>query len=211
MLPEGAGTGLVLLVHGGGDDPSVWAEDLAEVVRAAVSTDWDVVALDWADAAADRSRAASRGRDIGEGLAPDVEAYDAVHIIAHSVGAHLGHGLVSALSEPRCQLTLLDPFVGSGLVRWEYGRMRFGAGATFAESYVNTDDGVPSSDGTLPMAHNFDVTALRPTEEDGHRWPIAVYEASVGTGVGLDLAIWRDGDREWDRYPPGELTALTEP
>jgi hypothetical protein len=221
LEPDAAG--LVLVIHGGKDDPSVWADDTAAIVREQ-APDWQVVALDWSDDADDNLTAARRGRRIGAELASPIA--DAgplpLHLIAHSVGAHLAHGLLAELElqdapRERIQLTLLDPFVGSGLTRWGYGRDRFGVGADFAEAYVNRDDGVPSTDGVLRQAHVFDVTALRPpeldTSEAGHRWPIAFYDTSLGSGVGLDLAVSVASDpaaleATWAAYPPDAVTEL---
>ncbi|MEQ1572007.1 MAG: alpha/beta fold hydrolase, partial [Myxococcota bacterium] len=142
--------GLVLAIHGGGDDPSVWADSLAATYAAALDDPegWDVVALDWSDDADAALTAAHRGRRIGEALGPEIEqlGYSDLHLVAHSVGAHLAHAIaVTEGDRLNTQLTLLDPFVGSGLVRWGYGRERFGDGAAFAEAYVDTDDGVPST------------------------------------------------------------------
>ncbi|MBN2797553.1 MAG: alpha/beta fold hydrolase [Deltaproteobacteria bacterium] len=216
-LPAPSAPGLILLIHGGGDDASVWAEGAVAPVTEALAEParWDVMALDWAADADSKLTAARRGRRIGEALAEQVETagYDDVHLIAHSVGAHLAHALALGLSEePTVQLTLLDPFVGSGLVRWGYGRGRFGSGTDFAEAVVNRDDGVPSSDGLLDEAHVFDVTATRPsallTSQEGHRWPITWYLQSAGSGLGLDLALGAGGEDLWDSYPPGEASLL---
>lgn len=215
-LPDPGTSGLVLLVHGAGDDPSVWADDLAVVIddhlaEMGARDAWTVAAVDWSADADIPLTAARRGRRIGEGLAAQVEDFDAVQVIAHSVGAHLGDALLASVEGPAVtQLTLLDPFVGSGLLRWGYGRDRFGSRATFADAYVNTDDGVPSSNGTLQGAHNIDVTAVRPpdldTSADGHRWPITFYETSRGSGTGLDLALPLGGEAGWGNWPPGETT-----
>lgn len=208
--PSPSADGLVLLVHGGGDDPTVWEADaMSAAVRAALVEPerWDVVALDWSGPASSRLQAARRGRRIGEALALDIaEAdYARVQVIAHSVGAHLGHGLVVALDGPEQQLTLLDPFVGSGLVRWGFGRDRFGQRVDRADAYVNRDDGVPSTDGALALAVLVDVTALRPADvDDGHRWPIQWYANSRDSGLGLDLALGADRPDLWSELPTGE-------
>lgn len=215
-LPVPEGSGLVILVHGGGDDPSVWAEGLGSQIESiqqerGTDGDWDIVALDWSGDAADVLTAARRGRQVGNGLVEALGAWQDVHVVAHSVGAHVAHGIAEG-GVASLHLTLLDPFVGSGLVRWSYGRTRFGVGADFAEAYVNRDDGVPSSDGLLDEAHVFDVTDARPreltTSEEGHRWPITMYGASEGQSYGIELARWARTDLAWDAYPPGEVTEL---
>lgn len=217
LLPEPEGDGLVLLVHGGGDDPRVWAEEMAdsiEEIQALQGTDdaWDVEALDWSDDADNLLTAAARGRRVGEALVPAISEWRDVHVIAHSVGAHVAHGIADTELVRSLHLTLLDPFVGSGLVRWGFGRTRFGTGSAFAEAYVNRDDGVPSTDGLLEQAHVFDVTTTRPSSLDGaqdaHRWPVEFYRTSVERDVGIPLARWVTSEPDWDRFPPGEVTAV---
>jgi pimeloyl-ACP methyl ester carboxylesterase len=205
---------VVLLIHGAADDPSVWDPEVLPAMEVQRPSGWAVRTVDWSDGARNRVRAPARGRRLGEELAAEVETWslDALHVVAHSAGAHLAHGLLSETSAETVQLTLLDPYVGSGLFRWGYGRDRFGAEVDAAFSYVNRDDGVPATDGLLDMAHNVDVTALRPasleTAEEGHRWPVTFYGRSAGSGFGLDLAAWSAGPDDWDAFPAGRVTVL---
>jgi len=207
--------GLVLLVHGSGDDPSDWADPLAMEIREALDAPelWDVAAYDWSEPAANKLLAAGRGLDhgmaIGEILSLERD-YSAVQIVSHSVGGHVSHGIAQTWTDGVLQQTFLDPFGGRGLVRWSYGYNRFGETGTFSETYFNADDGVPSTDRPPRHTHGFDVAALREVsyEEDAHWWPIEWYRHSLGSGIGLDLALPFSGEAYWSEYPSGEQTVL---
>lgn len=197
--------GLVLLIHGSKDDPSVWASGLGEELAALLEApeEWDIVAYDWAEEADNRATAAKKGRRIGRRLAALLEEeydYAEVHAIGHSAGAHVAAALVDELEGPLEQLTLLDPFGGLGLVRWGYGRRRFGEGAAFTDAYLNIGDGVPSTEDLPQNACGFDVTGEAPDgypEDEAHWWPIDFYQGSAGSGIGLDLALPLGGDDRW--------------
>ena len=209
-------TGLVLLIHGSGDSPADWAEELADVLTSALEQPerWDVFAYDWSEDASQKMSAARKGLAHGEAIGEVLSterSYDAVQIISHSVGGHVGYGIEQTWSEGVLQHTYLDPFGGRGVVRWGYGYRRFGEDASFAETYFNADDGVPSTERSPRNTHGFDVTALRTAEysDDAHWWPIRWYQDSLGSGIGLDLALPLAGDVYWSEYPMGELTLLT--
>jgi hypothetical protein len=208
-------TGLVLLIHGSGDDALDWAQPLAEEIHKSLVHPelWDVAAYDWSEQAANKLLAAGRGFDhglaIGEVLALERD-YTAVQIISHSVGGHVSHGIAQTWTDGVLQQTFLDPFGGRGLVRWNYGHNRFGETGSFSETYFNADDGVPSTDRPPRHTHGFDVTALRDssTGEDPHWWPIEWYRNSLGSGVGLDLSLPFEGEESWVNFPAGEQTLL---
>ena len=217
-LPEQGelATGLVLLVHGSGDTPADWSEELGAVMRAAMEQPelWDVVAYDWSKDAERKLSAARRGLAHGEAIGArltDERSYSAVQIISHSVGGHVGYGIEETWTEGVLQHTYLDPFGGRGMVRWGYGYRRFGENASFAEAYFNADDGVPSTERSPRHTHGFDVTALRSEADadDAHWWPIQWYQDSLGSGLGLDLALPLGGDVDWANHPVGEQTVLT--
>ena len=208
-------TGLVLLVHGSGDSPSDWAEPLAQHIEAHISDLelWDIATYDWTEDAAKRLSAANIGLKHGEAIGDLLtyeRAYTEVQVIAHSVGAHVAHGIALNWHEGTLQQTLLDPFGGRGLVRWGYGYNHFGEDASYAETYFNADDGVPSTERAPRQTHGFDVTALRTTdyEDDAHWWPIDWYHDSLGTGVGLDLSLAFGGQPGWEDYPSDQETIL---
>ena len=208
-------TGLILLIHGSGDSANDWPSELATQLEDAMTNAalWDVVTYDWADDAENRLRAAAMGLRHGEALGDFLSSernYEALQVIAHSVGGHVSHGISLTWQEGILQQTFLDPFGGRGLFRWGYGHRRFGETATFAETYFNSDDGVPSTERAPLHTHGFDVTGQREGsyEEDTHWWPIDWYKNSGGSGVGLDLALPFDGAKHWGDFPNGEKSVL---
>ena len=214
--PQGPdATGLILLIHGSGDSANDWPSELATQLEDSMKNAalWDVVAYDWADDAENRLRAAAVGLRQGEALGDFLSSernYEALQVIAHSVGGHVSHGISLTWQEGILQQTFLDPFGGRGLLRWGYGHRRFGETATFAETYFNADDGVPSTERAPRHTHGFDVTDTRDRlyEEDPHWWPIDWYRGSRDSGYGLDLALPFSGADHWDNFPIGENSIL---
>ena len=217
-LPDqgASATGLVLVIHGSGDSPEDWAETLGDRIHGALDEPelWDVATYDWTEDAAGKLSAARRGeahgRAIGQILTEERD-YASVQIIAHSVGGHVSHGIAHTWTEGILQQTFLDPFGGRGLVRWSYGHRRFGQDASYAETYFNSDDGVPSTERAPVHTHGFDVTAARSAEhdEDAHWWPICWYQDSLGSGMGLDLALPFGGEERWADFPIDAQTVLS--
>lgn len=211
---------LLLAIHGGGDDPGVWAEDAVARVAPHLPEPerWQHVAWDWTEEAAVLRNAAQRGQREGEAIADALLSHDPpyehVLIVAHSVGAFVAHGLVERLEERESMVTahivLLDPFGMDGVLKWRYGRRRFGRDALIAQSFYNTDDNVPTTNAPLRHAHNVDVTALRPedwAEDRWHWWPIEAWVARVESGD-EDEAL-RDGVAQGvyhQTWPRGEVT-----
>ena len=212
------GGGLIVLVHGSGDSPEDWPAAMSLTLTGALSDSsrWDVWTYDWREDAAQRLVAAElgllHGAHLGEVIAEQDELVE-VHLVGHSVGAFVVHGVeqhFGSLGEdaPLLQSTYLDPFAGRG-DDWDYGQEHFGESAVFADAYVNRDDSAPSTNGSLDWAHNFDVTALRPeglSGRDAHWWPTQFYMESDGAGepglgltpevAGVDLASLHDS---WPR------------
>lgn len=212
---------LVLAIHGGGDDPQVWAEGLLDALgpRLPSPARWERVAYDWEDAASNRSKAAKRGLALGEELAGELLAmdppYEHVLIIAHSVGAFVAHGLSVELGlaagGPRVHVIFLDPFTMRGVFDWDHGQSLFGQGAAVAESYYNSDDPAPTTNEPLEHARNVDVTALRPgdlDEDSWHWWPIDAWLELLDSpreGVGLDIVRRAvEGRDVHGEFPRGE-------
>lgn len=198
-LPETNAEVWVVVVHGSGDGPERWATPLVERLspRTTIALKGQVqwLAWDWRDAAKDKLTAAERGQAEGVALARALRARAVrhVHVIAHSAGAHVAHGLELELStwptRPTLHLTLLDPFLGKGL-DFEWGRARVGAHADFVEQWLNVGDGVPGTEASVAAAHVFDVSraASKPalTGSQAHWWPIDAYQ-SLEPGFGLSL------------------------
>ncbi len=178
----------LLIIHGSGDGPGRWATGMAEALRPrfAEPDRLEVLAYDWHDAAVDKLSAAVNGRREGRAIAEVIASrgLSHVHVIAHSAGAHVAHGLELAWSEqpaprPTLHLTLLDPFLGEGL-DFEWGRTRFGTKADFTEGLLNRGDGVPGTEVAVQAAHTFDVTGSKPSGaawagKEGHWWPTSAY------------------------------------
>jgi pimeloyl-ACP methyl ester carboxylesterase len=218
QLPGASGRDVwVLVVHGSGDGPDRWATPMVDALRPRVVLPErvELIAYDWRDAAVDKLAAAGNGRREGRAIAEVISARGLahVHVIAHSAGAHVAHGLELALAEqpsrPTLHLTLLDPFLGEGL-DFEWGATRFGAKADFTEDLFNRGDGVPGTDVVVEAAHGFDVTDLKPegtrwAGKEGHWWPTQAYldvEARFATSLeahgSFDVAALRA------RWPAGE-------
>lgn len=199
---------LLLIVHGGGDTPEGWPAEFAEIARAGMAEPerWDLWIYDWAEDAEGgvnvTRRAERHGRWLGERLAEDY-AYAHLHLLGHSAGSFVIYGVTDTLGPERLETvheTYLDPFGGLGLLRWRYGDRRFGEGADFAEAYMNTEDGVPSTNRPYDGMFTFDLSALAPDDLEakaGHRFPIEVYQDSVETpeaGFGWGLSAEWTGE-----------------
>lgn len=219
QIPDATTPDLLLLVHGGGDDPSVWADAMGDVAKDAllVPEEWTVYAYDWRDAAAGSTSAAPNGLVEGEAVGERLASagYEHVHFVAHSVGSFVVDGALNVAHDYTAHATFLDPFCFLDIGRAAYGNREFGAGADFAESYLDADDPTPSTSLPLDRAHTFDVTTLRPASidaADGHRWPITWYEASfTGGDLGAAWSAERTGELDTslpERFPAGETTVL---
>lgn len=184
-----------LFVHGSGDDPSVFDELAPALLARAPDADVAWVRYDWREPAAKKLSAPEAGFREGTAIADVLldAALDHVHVIAHSVGAHVAHGIEVAFAEadapPTLHLTLLDPFVGRGL-DFAWGRDRIGASADVTEVYFVIGDGVPSTEAPLTHAINVDTSATVPADDawagsEAHWWPIAAYPLAI---PGFDLS-----------------------
>lgn len=228
-LPAQGGSArfLLLIVHGSGDTAADWPAELKAAVAATLAqpAEWDIVTYDWSQYAADKLAASKAGLavggQVGKSLASGSYSYEAIQLIGHSAGAFV---IQAACDSYRAgggaalvHLTFLDPFTGNGLIDWTYGKRRFGTGADFAEAYVNTDDPVPSTNGLLRKAHNFDVTALAPAEvtgSDSHWWPVTYYTETAGSAdaqYGYKLSLMHAAGGAaigFEYFPAGGLTAV---
>lgn len=182
---------LVVVIHGGGDSPEDWANDLIEVMATRVTNPdtWAYSAIDWHADAEDRMSAARTGFRLGEDLGEELAAqqeYTHIVFIAHSVGSFVAHGALTTLDEhrenqtvPTTHVIFLDPFTARGVVRWNYGDSRFGKGADVAQTYLNSDDSAPSTNDAPAETYTIDVTQLRPDdypEDRWHWWPIDAWQ-----------------------------------
>jgi hypothetical protein len=211
----------VLVVHGSGDTPARWATGLIESLapRVASADQVEFLAYDWAEASKDKLAAAENGDHEGEAIArvllaqPDLTH---VHVIAHSAGAWVAHGIEEAFERrtqrPSLHLTFLDPFQGLGL-NFNWGASRFGAKADFSDNYLDREDGVPGTELPLRAAHTWDVTnqAARGDAypgKEGHWWPTKAY-ALIEPGFALSAEVTGhfDATALRARFPPGVTEA----
>jgi pimeloyl-ACP methyl ester carboxylesterase len=229
---------LLFLVHGINDTPDDWPSKLIEELRdSSLATErWRLAAYNW-DSVTRLSFGAARdgywiGRSIGRRLA--AAEYRLLHLVGHSMGAHVIHGMAEGYRDAGgsayVHMTFLDPFSPRGLLSWEHGFRHFGEGADYAESYVVTDDDAWGTNGYLEHAHNYDISALVPQEyrderwAGAHWWVVRFYKKSVGKpgpGFGLSpLARGLPRPQQWNvRYStpavphtpppvPGAVTVL---
>lgn len=229
LPPQTAGARyLLLVVHGSGDTAADWPADVIQKVATTIAgrEQWDLVAYDWSTYAGSKTSASKAGLEIGnyigETLSSADYSYERIQLVGHSVGAFVIQGACDAYRKKGSgaalmHLTFLDPFTGNGFIDWTYGKRRFGRGADFAEAYINTDDPVPSTNGALKNAHNFDVTALAPASLAGserHWWPVYFYLESIGkegAAYGYPLSFMATGDAaptQQARFPIGQTTVL---
>jgi pimeloyl-ACP methyl ester carboxylesterase len=219
---------LLLVVHGSGDTAAGWPADVIQKVEKTIARRelWDLVAYDWSTYAASKATASKAGLEIGNYIGERLSSadyhYERIQLVGHSAGAFVVQGACDAYranssNTARMHLTFLDPFTGNGFIDWTYGKRRFGLGADFAEAYINTDDPVPSTNGTLSKAHNFDVTAQAPASlagADRHWWPVYFYLESIDKEdemYGYPLSLMATGEgapTQQAQFPIGETTVV---
>ncbi len=192
---EGDVTGLVLVSHGYGNNPTHWPRKLIGQIenRYRFSDDWRVYAHDWS-ANSDRVLTASTaGYRIGRGMADSVLAagdrYSVIHLVGHSMGAWVAQGFADTYrrrgGRAVIQMTLLDPFHIRGIFGVGWGVRNFGRNTDYAESYIVRNEPVLGTNRYLRKAHNFDVTAAVPASmweisHGPHWWVVEYYRISVG-------------------------------
>ena len=193
--------GLVVIAHGSGDTAREWPLRLERALRElpVPQHHWDIHRIDWYEASVDRLAAPAAGYRIGHGVGRQIAerraGYQVIHLVAHSAGAHLIHGIADgftsatssagsasvaaaptgaaraasepAASEPAVLLaTFLDPFVARSVFQMRWGVSRFGANVLAAENYFAAGDPVPFTNTALDHARNVDLTPLVPPRDD---------------------------------------------
>lgn len=201
-LPAGDGDGLLLIIHGSGGSADGWPRRLEDAITETYGSrpSWDIHRLEWATLAEDRLAAPGNGRALGARLAEQLteplaggSGYRIIHLIGHSVGAHVMYGLSSRYRElatdadTTLHQTYLDPFTPRGVLLWRFGESRFGQNADFSESFVTTDDPAFMTNSYLEHAYNIDLTSSfpssgEPDDVSAHDWPVAYYIQAVSSG-----------------------------
>jgi len=135
-------TSLVLIVHGLGDSPELWPEEMKNAIESRMGNNpkWQIATYDWSEHSKNFLTASTNGLEIGSQLGEELAArdYDAIHMISHSVGSFLINGaarsyLTLSESPAYIHMTFLDPFTLHGVVGIFYGVRYFGLGSDFCE------------------------------------------------------------------------------
>ena len=227
-------TGLLLIAHGHGNNPSHWPARLIKEIRNSdvdISR-WDIYAHDWETEVNKVLTAARTGYAIGREMARRLIAagdpYQILHFVGQSLGAHLIQGFVDEyrrLEGRACiQMTFLDPFLIRGVFGFGHGVRQFGRGADFAENFLVRDEPVLGTNRYLRHAHNTDITALvgahlKDDFSGPHWWVVEYYRQSVVNELpGFNRSPIAAGvlaDRPGDyfaalrvAFPPGEKIVL---
>lgn len=207
--PAPGAMGIIVMVHGLNASAESWPQRYADRFQQIPGAErWDILRIDWSVVSARFLTAPGRGyalgRALGRQLAEDGEAYQAIHLIGQSLGAHVIHGLSEAYREylPKGEarayvhMTFLDPFIARSIVQPYYGRRNFGRHADFAESYFTRREPVWFTNSPLRHAANFDLTEVVPPPDQPefthyHDYPHHYYQATIGTnptGPGFPLS-----------------------
>ena len=229
--------GLAVIVHGVDSSPDSWPKGLEQRIHhlAGGPEAWQIIRLDWCEISARKLTSATNGYRLGFELGTELAQlnppYRLMHLVAHSMGAHVIQGVADAY-RPRhpdtiIPLTFLDAFVTRGPFSLFYGRRVFGRNSDFAESFVTRGEPAFLTNALLLNAHNFDVSAAVPAHRAEnpryhHIWPIDYYLESVdsdGPGLthgpyaatgafGSAADLLRHYDALQQRYPRGQTTPL---
>jgi hypothetical protein len=178
---------LLIFIHGAGDSPADWSQDLADRAGG--------VALNWEAAAADRMQAPARGYEIGFAMGkvlaekyrtagsdtqPDERSDtqsgsragrqpEGFFLMAHSAGAWLAQGITDGLQQSAQQkankraaveLVFLDPFTAKSIFQPFSGGRLLGIGADAVRTYYTKTDPIPFTAGKVAVGERIDVTDL---------------------------------------------------
>ncbi len=204
---------LIVLVHGKGDTADSWAIKFADELNAEhLTSDQQILALDWREYSKDMFRCSLNGRRTGHNLAGKILANSdirSLHLIGHSAGSFVVYGMCEEIKKNGNQMkvhtTYLDPVSIYGGIDWQFGSRNFGSCADISDAYIDTEDEVPGSNKPLKHPHTFDVTALKPQSSNinPHLWPIMYYRQAV---LDQQLPLWEPDESILKQYPPGEHT-----
>ncbi len=217
--------GLIVIIHGAFGGANTWSRGVERAIRSNYDTfGWDFVRVNWLELSSRYMTAMASGRrlgrELGKQLATPEFEYKTIHLIAASLGSHVAEGItrgyVRSFSDSQSRAfvhaTYLEPFGGR---RW-----RFGAYADFAEHYFTATDPFPFTNGPLPNAFNFEVSALVPPKNDPafwyfHDFPVLDYRKSIGDlSPGFSLSplalqsVGVDPAKLKDLLPRGEVRVL---
>jgi hypothetical protein len=212
-----------------------WVTNMAGSIQSKISSDWQVVAVDWSLEAWTASpftaldHAKSKGAQLGKQIA--AAGFQQVHLIAHSAGSGLiqtiADQLVKSPNPPLIiQSTFLDPFLGYDLEE----QINYGKNANWSDCYFADDEAGGYTSGGLVNAYNVDVSwvdpSLRPVSYGTgvvaysfHGYPWVFYQQTIdnknpnwcGTNYGFALAVEKEGIA-WNNnsayYPTNNLPLM---
>lgn len=167
VAAEGLASASILYIHGAGDSPAVWANDLVLA--------YGGYALDWTTDAADRMAAPARGYDIGLAIA---ELMDDVPrtILAHSAGAWVAQGIADGLAARAVvnapSIVFLDPFTALSLVQPFAGARMLGLDTLSVETWYTTHDPIPFTAGAVAWGEATNVDEFLPDTGTEAHWDV---------------------------------------
>jgi hypothetical protein len=242
IVKESGKSNLVIITHGYIPPPDLpimpsWVTNMADAIQAKVSSDWQVVAVDWAleawygngetpDGALNAANI--EGTLLGKEIAG--QSWQQVHLIAHSAGSGLIQAIANQLKlSPNppaiVQLTFLDPYLGAFTNKQDV----YGLNANWSDCYFTEDWTGPFTSGNLYQAYNEDVSWVDPAHTSvpylvfgggevalsSHEYPHDFYIDSItntdpnwcGAGSGFDFSPEVQG-AYWSYHPVGGVTYM---
>jgi hypothetical protein len=186
----------ILLVFPGAGGPDGYTEALKGKIKASdrlKNVDRLVKVYNWQKWTGNFIRASFDAQTVGRTVCSELAESEKekgkienLHVIGISVGSFAADSCIKAYNgladEPGfTRATFLDPFTSKGIFGYGWGLRNFGATASFAEDYLNTDDSVPTTNDPLELAFTYDVTKSSLRDKfvpmnDGdstHSWPVA--------------------------------------
>ena len=170
---------LCIVTHGfipyGPVQMPAWVSELANAISSKAPSNWQVIALDWSkdayvltsDGLSNPELALLNGRINGTLLGQQLSKtnWQQVHLIGHSAGAGLIQAIADILStspsNPRIQLTFLDPYTGG----FHENQGIYGRNANWSDCYAVEDFTGGFTAGNLAHAYNVDVSWVDPAHQ----------------------------------------------
>lgn len=183
----------VLLIHGAGDAPSVWAEELAEKAPSLI--------VDWSVEAEQRMKAPARGYAIGVELGAALmqewseNPPERYLMVAHSAGAWVAQGIADQIAAdtsdtepPELTIHFLDPFTAFALFQPSAGEKLLGRNAAEVKTWYTTIDPIPFTAGAVCCGDRISVDdQIVPLEDsvEAHWAVIDFYSELFATAQGV--------------------------
>ena len=163
-----------IYIHGAGDTPSVWADDM---VRR-----YGGIALDWSEVSGNRLSAPIKGYEVGVNIASFLgeTASDTQFLLfAHSAGAWVAQGIADGTANTdSLEIIFLDPFTAQSILQPFAGLRRLGKGVDTVRTYYSTIDPVPFTAGKVSggeLINVDDQIIVHGQKRDAHWSVIDIY------------------------------------